>query len=74
MDLKVMPIIICYKGRLIHIIDQCEKVILWSGDITLKTRVSKKYFCLKQIIREEEEKRNFIILITEISEEASVVR
>lgn len=73
MDLKVMPIIICYKGRLIHIIDQCEK-LLWSGDITLKTRVSKEYFCLKQIIREEEEKRNFIILITEISEEASVVR
>lgn len=69
MDLKMMPIIICHKGRLIGITYKYR-----SGVITLKTRVFKKVFLLQANQQRRGRKSDFVILSIEISEEVSVVR
>lgn len=57
MDLKMMSIIICRKERLTGITGQHDTVILWSGGIILKTRVSKKSIFATNKSTEKRKKR-----------------
>lgn len=59
MDLKMMPIIICHKGRLIGITYKYR-----SGVITLKTRVSKKYFFFAASKSTEKRKKRVILSLS----------